>query len=98
MLDFITTIMKGIFPGNEADTIKQDNESLRDLVNNLTNLALAITEDRKEINNTVNNNNTINSKEKEDVDDLEVDVLSGLCLDEPDSISSPGEAAPNFSR
>ena len=41
--------------------MKQDNESLRDLVNNLTNLALAITEDRKEYNK-LNNNNSIKKK------------------------------------
>ena len=39
--------MQGIFPGDVGSRAKpQDNESLRDLVNNLTNLALAITEDR----------------------------------------------------
>ena len=44
---------KGIFPAQDPDPdrlnkVKQDNESLRDLVNNLTNLALAITEDRNQ--------------------------------------------------
>ena len=43
---------KGIFPPEpdpeKLNKVKQDNESLRDLVNNLTNLALAITEDRNQ--------------------------------------------------
>ena len=49
--DNIQKSFKGIFPSEpdagRGSRAKQDNESLRDLVNNLTNLALAITEDRE---------------------------------------------------
>jgi len=50
------SLVRGIFPplpepqpANNNNKTRQESESVRDLVNNLTHLALAITEDRKRI-------------------------------------------------